>query len=349
VPRRVAEQVAVVTGASSGIGRATVRELSARGARVVAGARALDALQDLAEECRRDGGSEVVPVATDVREYDEVAALATAAVERFGRIDTWVNCAAVHEYAWFEDSTPEEFDAVLRTNVMGQVHGAYAALPHLTGNDAGGVLIGVSSVEGVRAVPLQAPYVTSKFALRGFYDTVRMEMAARHPEVKVITILPASIDTPIFDHALTKLPRMPMPPKPLYAPETVARAIVHVAGHPRGQREVPVGGSAAMFLLGQRFAPALMDFVLSRRNGMADQQQTELSPVDGDNLVRPADPHTTGSKRLESSSKVGSVKKRSYVTELVWQHPMAKRAVLLAGLGGAAALVRIPRRVTTAT
>jgi NAD(P)-dependent dehydrogenase (short-subunit alcohol dehydrogenase family) len=297
-------------------------------------------LRELAEECRRSGASEVLPVATDVREYDEVRALASTAVERFGRIDTWVNCAAVHEYAWFEDTTPEEFDAVLRTNVMGQVHGAYAALPHLVGNDAGGVLIGVSSVEGVRAVPLQAPYITSKFALRGFYDTVRMEMAARHPDVFVTTVLPASIDTPIFEHALTKLPRMPMPPKPLYAPETVARAIAHVAGHPRGRREVPVGGSAAMFLLGQRFAPSLMDFLLSRRNGMADMQQTELPALDVDNLAQPADPHTTSSERLESSRKVRGIKKRSYVTELVWQHPMAKRAVVLAVVGGAAALAR---------
>lgn len=339
MPRPVAEQIVVVTGASSGIGRATVEEFVRQGARVIASARDEVSLEALAAECRDAGSAgEVVAVVADVGRYEDLEALAAAAVQRFGRVDTWVNCAAVHEYAWFEDTTPEEFATVLRTNVLGQVHGTYAALPHLIANEAGGTVIGVSSVEGVRAVPLQAPYVTSKFALRGFYDTVRMEMANRHPTVKVVTILPASIDTPIFEHARTRLPRMPMPPKPLYAPEVVARAIVYAARHPRA-REIPVGGSATMFILGQRFAPTVMDFLFSRKSTLLDQQQTELPTAHEDNLDGPPPGvQQTRSRQLESSNKIRKIKERSLFTEVVWQHPTVKRALAMTAMGGATAV-----------
>lgn len=323
MPRALQDQVVVVTGASSGIGRATARMFAQAGATVFAAARDQEALDSLAREV----SGEVVPMVTDVVDPEQVQALATTAVERAGRIDTWVNDAAVHEYAWFEDTKPEEFARVLETDVLGQVHGAYAAIPHLAENDRGGVLIGVSSVEGVRAVPLQAPYVTSKWALRGFYDTLRMEMALRHPDVKVTTILPASIDTPIFEHALTKLPDLPKPPPPLYAPDVVARAIVHAAQHP--QRELPVGGSAAQFILGQRFAPALMDWALSRRFAAVKGQQSGQPNPGTDNLGAPL-PGGTERGRIERS--VSKVKERSRFTELVWQRPAVKR-----GLVGAAA------------
>lgn len=333
--RPVTDQVVVVTGAGSGIGRAAVREFAGSGARVVAASRNNEALQTLADEVARTGPGSVTGIPTDVTDFGQVERLAQQTVERHGRIDTWVNAAAVHEYAWFTDTTPEEFATVLRTNVMGQVHGVYAALPHLIANDAGGVIIGLSSVEGVRAVPLQAPYVTSKFALRGFYDTLRMELSKRHPAVRVTTVLPASIDTPIFEHARSKLGRLPRAPKPLYAPEVVARAIVQAARRP--QREIPVGGSAALFLLGQRFMPGVMDFLLTRDAVMFDQQVTELPDVPEDNLDRPSTgPGRPASDRLESSDKVGRIKPRSLFTEIVWQRPAVKRALVGGALGAVA-------------
>jgi NAD(P)-dependent dehydrogenase (short-subunit alcohol dehydrogenase family) len=329
--RRVHDQAVVVTGASNGIGRATSRLFAEAGATVFAAARDADALESLAGEA----GGRVVPVPTDVTDPAAVRALAETAVQHAGRVDTWVNAAATHEYAWFEDTTPEEFAEVLTTNVLGQVHGAYAAVPVLAANDTGGVLIGVSSVEGVRAVPLQAPYVTSKWALRGFYDTLRMEMALRHPDVKVTTILPASIDTPIFEHARTKLERLPKPPPPLYAPEVVARAILHASEHP--QRELPVGGSAAQFMVGQRFAPSLMDWLLSRRFAAVKAQQTDLPNPPSDNLGGPV---PGGSERGAVQQSVSSVKERSLFTELVWQRPAVKRGLIgaaLAAIGWAVA------------
>ena len=324
MPRPVSEQVVVVTGASSGIGRAAARLFARSGATVFAAARDVHALDSLVTEV----GDRIVPVPTDVTDPASVRALADTAVYQAGRIDTWVNAAAIHEYAWFEETEPAEFAQVLHTNVLGQVHGAYAAIRRLAENDTGGVLIGVSSVEGVRAVPLQAPYVTSKWALRGFYDTIRMEMALRHPKVKVTTVLPASIDTPIFEHARTKLEHLPKPPPPLYAPDVVARAIVHAARRP--QRELPVGGSAVQFMLGQRFAPSVMDWLLSRRFAAVQGQQTDLSNPGTDNLRAPM---PGGRERGTVEQSVSSVKERSLFTELVWQRPMVKRGLIGAALG----------------
>ncbi|SDQ63985.1 SDR family oxidoreductase [Quadrisphaera sp. DSM 44207] len=281
--RPVGEQVVVVVGASSGIGRATALALARKGARVVCAARTAANLDSLVAKITAAGGR-AIAVPTDVADPAAVRALAARAEEHFGRIDTWVNNAAVAVFGRLEDITDEEFARVLHVNVLGHVHGIHAALPALR-RAGGGVVIGVSSVEGVRAVPLHGPYTASKWALRALYDTLRMELAQEGAPVAVTTILPASIDTPFFEHARSKLGAMPKPPPPVYAPEVVARAIVRAAAHPR--REVPVGGSAIGFVLGQRLSPALTDALLSvRRIGVGTQVADR--PDDGrDNVDAP--------------------------------------------------------------
>src|ERR687889_243332 len=231
MPRSVSDQVVVIAGASTGIGRASALAFAARGARVVCAARSAQALDTLVTQIRTDGGT-AVAVPTDVAEPAQVRALAELAEAQFGRIDTWVNAAAVSVWGRVEDITDEEFDRVMRVNFLGHVHGTHAALPALR-RAGGGVIIGVSSVEGVRAVPLHGPYTASKFALRGFYDCLRMELAQEGAPIAVSTILPASIDTPFFEHARSKVGAMPKPPPPVYAPEVVADAIVYTAQHPR--------------------------------------------------------------------------------------------------------------------
>jgi NAD(P)-dependent dehydrogenase (short-subunit alcohol dehydrogenase family) len=184
-------------------------------------------------------------------------------------IDTWLNNAAVAVWGRVEDISDAEFERVMRVNFLGQVYGVHAGLPALR-RSGGGVIIGVSSMEGVRSVPLHAPYTASKWALRGFYDALRMELAESQDPVAVVTVLPAAIDTPIFEHARSKVGAMPKPPPPTYAPEVVAQAIVRAAEHPT--REVPVGGSVAAAILSQRLSPALTDTLLSfTRTGVGAQ------------------------------------------------------------------------------
>jgi short-subunit dehydrogenase len=212
-----------------------------------------------------------------------------------------------------EDITDAEFDRVMRVNFLGQVHGAHAALPALR-RAGGGVLIGVSSAEGARAMPLQGPYTASKFALRAFYDALRMELTQEGAPIAVTTILPASIDTPFFEHARSKMGAMVKPPPPVYAPEVVAETIVYAARHPR--REIAVGGAAAGFVLTQRFAPALTDALFSLRRIGAGSQRTDRPDNRVDNVDRAVDEH--GQVHGTFS---GRVLRRSAYTRLVGRRP----------------------------
>jgi NAD(P)-dependent dehydrogenase (short-subunit alcohol dehydrogenase family) len=308
----VSEQVVVIVGASSGIGRAAALEFAAAGAGVVCAARSVQALNTLVDEIRERGGS-AVAVPTDVAEPAAVMALADVAEQRFGRIDTWVNAAAVSVWGRVEDITDAEFDRVLRVNFLGQVHGVHAALPALR-RAGGGVLIGVSSVEGIRAVPLHGPYTASKFALRALYDSLRVELAQEGVPIAVTTILPASIDTPFFEHARSKLGAMVKPPPPVYAPEVVAASIVHAAQHPR--REIPVGGAAVAFYLGQRLSPALTDALLSVPRLGVGTQRTDRPDNGVDNVDGPVD----GPGQVHGSH-AGRVLRHSLFTRLIGRRP----------------------------
>jgi NAD(P)-dependent dehydrogenase (short-subunit alcohol dehydrogenase family) len=285
MPKPVSEQVVIITGASTGIGRATAFAFAAQGAKVVCAARSAEALDDLAAQIHVDGGT-AIAVPTDVADPVAVRALADTAEQHFGRIDTWVNNAAVSVWGRVEDITDAEFDRVMRVNFLGQVHGVHAALPALR-RAGGGAVIGVASVEGVRAVPLHGPYTASKFALRGFYDCLRMELAQEGEPIAVTTILPASIDTPFFEHARSKLNAMVKPPPPVYAPEIVADTIVYAAAHPR--REIPVGGAAVGFFLGQRLSPGLTDALMSVRRLGVGAQRTDRPDNGVDNVDGPLD------------------------------------------------------------
>jgi NAD(P)-dependent dehydrogenase (short-subunit alcohol dehydrogenase family) len=283
MPKPVSEQTVVVVGASSGIGRATALAFGREGARVVVAARSAADLDTLVGEITAAGG-DAMAVPTDVAHAEQLRLLAAAAVSRYGGIDTWVNAAAVTVYGRVEELAEDEYERVLQVNVMGQVHGARAALPHLRAR-GGGVLIGIGSVESYRAVPLHAPYTMSKFAVRAFYDTLRVELAEEGVPIGVTTILPVGIDTPFFEHARAHQAELPKPPPPVYTPDVVAAAIVRAARRPT--REVPVGGPAIGFLLGQRFSPALADSLMAA-GGLLSKAQKSRLPDDGrDNLDAP--------------------------------------------------------------
>jgi NAD(P)-dependent dehydrogenase (short-subunit alcohol dehydrogenase family) len=320
----LSEQVVVIVGASSGIGRASALAFAARGARVVCAARGAQALDTVVAQIRQEGGT-AVAVPTDVADPAAVRALAGLAEQQYGRIDTWVNVAAVGIWGRVEDITDAEFDRVLRVNFLGHVHGVHAALPALR-RAGGGTIIGVSSVEGVRAVPLQAPYAASKFALRALYDCLRTELAQDGEPITVTTILPASVATPFFEHARSKLGVMVKPPPPVYAPEVVAETIVYAARHPR--REIPVGGAAAALVLAQRLSPALTDALLStrllgagtQRAGRADNGAGTQRTGRPDNRVDNVDSPIAGPGQVHGSFP-GPVLRRSPFTRLVGRLP----------------------------
>jgi NAD(P)-dependent dehydrogenase (short-subunit alcohol dehydrogenase family) len=237
--KAMAGSVVVVTGASSGIGRATALELARRGATVVLAARREDALQAVAGRCREVGG-QALAVPTDVRDQAAVTALAARAVERFGRIDVWVNNAGVYLLGSVEETPPEPYRQVLETNFFGAVHGARAVLPVFR-RQGGGVLVNVASVYAKVAGPYLSAYVASKHAVRALSESLRQELRGV-PGVRVCTVSPSAIDTPLFGHTANYTGRAVKPPPPAYPPERVARAIVRSALRPRRERIVGNAG-----------------------------------------------------------------------------------------------------------
>jgi NAD(P)-dependent dehydrogenase (short-subunit alcohol dehydrogenase family) len=271
------EQVVVVVGATSGIGRETALQFAERGARVVAAGRSLPALTELAREIQRTGG-EATAYAADVTQLEQMQALAEHAVERYGRIDTWVHAAAVSIYATFQETTPEEFRRVIDVNLIGQAFGAMAALPHLK-RAGGGALIHIGSVESKRSFPLHSAYSASKHGMIGFIDALRVELMHDRTPVSVTTVLPAGINTPFFDKSLTRIGVKPRPSPPVYEPQLVADAILHAAEHP--VREMYVGGAGKSMEWLHNLSPGLSDRLLSRfgfRPQMTDVPKTDRAP-----------------------------------------------------------------------
>jgi NAD(P)-dependent dehydrogenase (short-subunit alcohol dehydrogenase family) len=318
--RPIADQVVVITGASSGIGRATALAFAQRGASVVIAARGEEALGTLEHEIRQLGRP-CLAVPTDVADWQQVRALAVAAVERFGRIDTWVNDAAVSAWATVEQLTVEEIEQVIRVDLLGAIHGMKAAL-EVMGPDSPGTIINVGSVEAKRAFPLQAPYTAAKHGLKAFSDSLRMELQHGGRGVDVVLIHPAGINTPLFRHARSKLGVMARPAPPVYEPESVAEAIVFAAEHPR--REIYVGGAGKLLELVERLSPALTDRLMTL-GGLAFRVQEGDRPEPArDNLHAP----TEGTGRVHGD--FGDEARRSLYTPAVELRPRAQLALLAA-------------------
>jgi NAD(P)-dependent dehydrogenase (short-subunit alcohol dehydrogenase family) len=330
--RAIADQVVVITGASSGIGRATALEFGRRGAVVVLAARGVEPLNTLAEEITRAGGRALV-VPTDVSDWDAVQGLAAAAKSHFGRIDTWVNNAAVGEYATVEQTSVEEIERIIQVNLLGQIYGMKAALPVL--KESGGALINVASVEAERALPYHAPYSASKHGVKGFTEALRVELARERSPVRVTLILPGSINTPFFNHARSKLGVKPLPLPPIYGPASVAAAIVFAAERP--QRVIYVGSSSRTLAMLERLSPALVDrlFLLG---GAGFRLQKTNQPDDGkDNLFAPMP------ERSETQGDFGRLAKPiSLYTRLFELHPERKRIAMAGAVAGAVLLLRRP-------
>lgn len=248
--------VVVITGASSGIGRATARRYAAEGARLVLASRSPSALEEVATECR-SAGAQALVVPTDVADEAAVHALAEAAVRKFGRIDVWVGGAGVFAYGRFEEMPSDLFRRVVETNLMGQVHGARAVLPHFR-RQGSGALVMIASLYSKIGSPYVSPYVTSKFGVLGFGDVLRQEVRGERG-IRIRVILPATVDTPIYQHAANLTGRRVHPLPPIASPERVARAIVKA---PRRRRfAIHVGQALRAAVVVQRVMPRLFDAI----------------------------------------------------------------------------------------
>jgi short-subunit dehydrogenase len=327
----LAEQVVVITGASQGIGRETALQLAMRGTSVVLAARNEEALRELSRQVERLGGL-AEPVVTDVADPEDVDRLARRAIERFGRIDTWVNNAAVSIYATAEQLEPEEMERVVAVNLLGQMYGARAAISHLKRN-GGGTIINVGSALSVRAIPLQSAYVASKHGVKGFTEALRLELAHEKAGIEVVLILPSSINTPLFNFARSKLGVQPMPVPPVYEPRVVAAAICHAAEH--GGRDIVVGGAGKLLTVAQWLSPSLLDRYMLQGGRLFEQQRTDRPDDARDNLFEASTGPgaTTGEFGAQSKST-------SLYTTLLELHPNRKRLVAAAVLLGALAMVR---------
>lgn len=316
--RPVREQVVVIAGGSSGIGRETARQLGARGASVVVAGRNGEALRAAVDEVEERGGRGLA-VVTDVTESPQVEELARRSVESFGRIDTWVNAAAVSAYGELADMPVDEIVRVVEIGLLGQLHGVKAALPILRRQGAG-TIIGVSSVFGVRAVPLQVPYSVAKHGVTALYEGLRLEEQRRGSGVKVSVVMPSSINTPLYDNARSWMGSRPRPVPPVYEPAVVARALVAVAGKPR--RHVVVGGSGAQLYALQRLSPALVDRLFMVGDAFFQLQQRAEPDGGQSNLHHPS----AGEGAVDGAFGRHSLRHSAY-TATVGLHPGVARAV----------------------
>ncbi len=251
----LSQQVIVITGASSGIGLATARQAAAAGAKVVMAARDVSALQREAEALI-GRGHDAIAVGADVGKESDVEKIASAAIDRHGRIDTWVNNAGVDIWGKLMEVTNEDSRRLFETNFWGQVYGSRIAVPHLMRQ--GGALINMGSVAGDSAFPLQGMYCATKHAVKAFTDALRMELEASNAGVSVTLIKPSAIATPLPQQAKNYLAQEPKLPSPLYPPEDVARAVLYAAQNQK--RDIYVGSSGMVLATLGTLAPRLGDF-----------------------------------------------------------------------------------------
>ncbi len=284
--KKLNEQVMVLTGATSGIGLVTARQAAEGGAKLVLAARDADALDTLAHEMRQRG-VDAITVAADVGNPADVERIGQAAIERFGRIDTWVNNAGIGVYGSQEQTSLEDMHRVMQTNFWGVVHGSLTAVK-LMKPRGGGAIINVGSEASDRSVPLMGTYAASKHAVKAFTESLRMELEKDKAPISLTLVKPAAIDTPFTAHAKNYMEHEPDLPPPIYAPELVARTILHAAGTP--ERDLFVGGRAKLMSVMGAVLPRPLDGLMRAIVFRQEQQPDVPNNPDRRDALHSPDP-----------------------------------------------------------
>jgi NAD(P)-dependent dehydrogenase (short-subunit alcohol dehydrogenase family) len=326
-------RVIVITGASAGVGRATVRAFAREGAKIGLLARGVEGLEAAKREVEALGGSALV-LPTDVADAGRVEAAAAAVEEKFGPIEVWVNNAMASVFSPIKDTPAEEFRRVTEVTYLGYVHGTLAALKRMLPRDRG-VIVQVGSALAYRGIPLQAAYCASKHAIQGFCDSLRCELLHDGSNVRVTMVQLSAFNTPQFGWVKSRLPGKAQPVPPIFQPEIAADAIVYASRHPR--REFVVGWPSLKAIVGNKIAPGYADHVLARQGYDAQQLDEPENPSRRDNLWEPV-PGDHGAH--------GSFDKRARERSIQWTLSKHRKVVAAAvvGIGAAALLVQFRRR-----
>ena len=316
-------EVVVVTGASAGVGRATVRAFAQRGAWIGLLARNEEALAHARREVLELGGRAVV-VPCDVSDPDQVETAAATVEAELGPLDVWVNNAMVSVFSPIVETKPEEFRQVTHVTYLGAVYGTLAALKRMRARDHG-VIVQVGSALAYRSIPLQAAYCAAKHALRGFTDSLRSELIHDTSRVRVTMVHLPALNTPQFDWVKSRLARRAQPVPPIFQPEVAADAIVWSAHHRR--RELYVGLPAWKAIVANKIAPGLLDRYLARTCYDAQQTDEPEQPFRPTNLWHTVSGDAGAHGRFDERSRPTSV--QTWLTE--------RRAAIGVALAGATA------------
>ncbi|HEY6969183.1 MAG TPA: SDR family oxidoreductase [Candidatus Angelobacter sp.] len=276
-------QVVVITGASAGVGRATVREFARHGASVGLVARGVDGLNAARREVERAGGRALV-LPTDVAQPDQVEAAAERVERELGPIDVWVNNAMTSVFSPVKETTPEEYKRVTEVTYLGCVYGTLAALKRMLPRDRG-VIVQVGSALAYRSIPLQSGYCAAKHAIAGFTDSLRCELVHDRSKVTVTMVDMPALNTTQFSWVKSRLKNKPQPVPPIFQPEVAAQAIYYASRHPR--RQIFVGSPTVLAIQGQKFIPGLLDRYLGRTGYKSQQTSEPDDPNRQNNLWEP--------------------------------------------------------------